>query len=198
MSRKRCKSVDQYIEAAEYWQEELRVLRRILRVTDLEETTKWGAPCYTFGGRNVVGLGAFKSYFGLWFFQGALLKDKGRALINAQSGRTKAQRQWRFNSKADIEPRDVTAYVNEAITHAAAGREIKADRNKPVLVPPDLSAALVKDKKAKAAFAVMGRGIQREYAQYIADAKRDATKARRLEKILPMITAGQGLNDKYR
>ena len=71
----RHKSVDAYIEAAEYWQEELREVRKILQNTELEETTKWGGPCYTFDGKNVVGLSAFKSYFGLWFFQGVLLKD---------------------------------------------------------------------------------------------------------------------------
>ena len=138
----RFKSVDQYINSAEYWREELRLLRKTLLDAELEETMKWGAPCYTFGGKIVVGLGAFKSYVGLWFFQGALLKDKDGVLINAQSGRTRAQRQWRFNSNADIKPQDISAYVKEAITHAAAGREIKADRNKLVLVPSDLSAAL--------------------------------------------------------
>ncbi len=195
---KRYKSVDAYIESAEYWQEELRELRKILRSTKLEETTKWGGPCYTFDGKNVVGLGAFRSYFGLWFFQGVLLKDDRQVLINAQSGRTKAQRQWRFTSRADIKPRVITAYVNEAIALVAEGRVIKADRSKPVIVPLELNAVLVKNKKAKTAFEAMGRGKQREYAEYVTDAKREATQARRLEKILPMIVAGRGLNDKYR
>ena len=105
---KRYKSVDAYIESAEYWQEELRELRKILRSTELEETTKWGGPCYTFDRKNVVGLGAFRSYVGLWFFQGVLLKDERQVLINAQSGRTKAQRQWRFTASADILPRRAT------------------------------------------------------------------------------------------
>ena len=72
---KRYSSVDDYIEGVGLWNKELRQLRQVLRSTRLEETVKWGAPCYTLNGKNVVGLGAFKSYVGLWFFQGALLKD---------------------------------------------------------------------------------------------------------------------------
>ena len=195
---KRFKSVDDYIEAAENWQEELRELRRILQSTKLEETTKWGAPCYTFDGKNVVGLGAFKSYCGLWFYQGAVLKDRRQILINAQEGQTKALRQWRFASKADIKSRQIVAYINEAISIAQEGREIKVERNKPVIVPPELNAILKKNAGAKAAFSAMTIGKRREFAEYIADARREETKARRLEKILPMIEAGQGLNDKYR
>ena len=71
---KRYKTVDDYIEGAQQWQRELRRLRKILQSTGLDETIKWGAPCYTLNGKNVVGLAGFKSYFGLWFFQGALLE----------------------------------------------------------------------------------------------------------------------------
>ena len=77
----RHKTVDEYINAAGQWHDELVRLRKILNSTKLEETVKWGAPCYTFGGKNIVGIGAFKSYVGLWFFQGALLTDPGKRLI---------------------------------------------------------------------------------------------------------------------
>jgi len=69
----------------------------------MTETIKWSAPVYTFEGKNLVGLGAFKSYVGLWFFQGSLLNDKKKKLINAQEGKIKALRQWRFNSVKEIE-----------------------------------------------------------------------------------------------
>lgn len=101
---KRYKTVDDYVANAEQWQDELERLRGILRSTELTEDVKWGAPCYTFDGQNVVGLAGFKSYFGLWFHQGALLNDKNKALINAQEGATKALRQWRMNSAREIEP----------------------------------------------------------------------------------------------
>ncbi len=87
------KEVDGYIERQGQWQSQLRILRTILLQAKLNETVKWGGPCYTFDRKNVVGLGAFRSYVGLWFFQGVLLKDERQVLINAQSGRTKAQRQ---------------------------------------------------------------------------------------------------------
>jgi len=190
--------VDEYIESTESWRKELSRLRKVLRSTDLEETVKWGAPCYTWGGKNVVGLGAFKSYFGLWFFQGALLADKGKVLINAQEGKTKALRQWRFTSGKEIKARLIKAYVNEAIELQRQGAEIKPDRGRPVEIPPQLKRALAGNKKASRGFNAMTLGKQREYAEYISSAKREETRAKRLEKIIPMIAAGQGLHDRYR
>ncbi len=190
--------VDAYIDSRKQWRDELRRLREILKSTELAETTKWGVPCYTLNGKNVVGIAAFKSYVGLWFFQGVYLEDKHGVLVNAQEGRTKGLRQWRFDSGDAIKPRIVKQYVKEAIANAKAGREIQPDREKPVIVPPELEEALSKDKKATKAFADLTKGRQREYADYISGAKLAETKARRLEKILPMIAKGRGLNDKYR
>ncbi len=192
------RTVDEYVRNSPYWQDELVVLRRILQSTPLAEDVKWGGPCYTWQGRNVVGLGAFKSYFGLWFHQGALLEDAANVLINAQEGKTKAQRQWRMQSAADIKPAIIKRYIREAIGLVDAGKEIRADRSKPVEVPKPLQMALQRDKTASAAFRSLTKGRQREYADYIAGAKRADTVERRLEKILPMITAGGGLNDRYR
>lgn len=195
---KRYQTVDEYVEAAEEWRDELKLLRKILNSTALEETVKWGGPCYTANGKNVVGMGAFKSYLGLWFFQGALLADKKKVLLNAQDGKTKALRQWRFGSKKEIDAKLIKAYVKEAIALQEKGVEIKPDRAKPVTVPKELKAALAKHKKAGASFKGLTKGKQREYADYIADAKRVETKMKRLDKIIPMIAQGMGLNDKYR
>jgi uncharacterized protein YdeI (YjbR/CyaY-like superfamily) len=193
-----CNTVDEYIESTESWQAELIRLRKVLRSTDLEETVKWGAPCYTWGVKNVVGLGAFKSYFGLWFFQGALLADKGKVLINAQEGKTRALRQWRFTSGKEIKARLIKAYVNEAIELQRQGAEIKPDRGRPVEIPPQLKRALAGNKKASHGFRALTPGKQREYADYISSAKREETRSKRLEKIIPMIAAGKGLHDRYR
>jgi len=195
---KRFKTADDYIESEEKWQDELRQLRKILSATDLVEEVKWGGPCYTHNGKNIVGMGSFKSYCGLWFFQGALLADADNVLINAQEGVTKALRQWRFESKKQIKVRQIKAYVAEAITLQEQGKAIKADRSKPVTIPPELKTALAKNKKAGKAFTEMTKGKQREYTEYISSAKRAETKESRLEKILPMISSGIGLNDKYR
>lgn len=198
MAMNRHVSVDTYMENQSNWREELEQLRTIINSTDLEETVKWGAPCYTFNGKNVVGIGGFKSYFGLWFFQGALLQDKSNVLINAQEGRTKALRQWRFGSKKEIKPRLIRQYIKEAIELQATGKEIKPARNKPLAIPTELETALSKNKKAAASFKKLPKGKQREFAEHIADAKRGDTKERRLKKILPMISRGEGLSDKYR
>ena len=191
-------TVDAYIADATSWRTELEALRKVLTSCALEETIKWGGPCYTHNGVNVVSFGAFKSYVALWFFQGALLADAENRLVNAQSGRTKAMRQWRFASASEIEPRLVRAYVNEAIELARAGRKVAPARNRPLELPSELRTALDENAKAGKAFAAMSPGKQREYAEHISEAKREETKARRLEKILPMIEAGVGLNDRYR
>ena len=195
---KRYTSVDDYIDGAEQWHDELVTLRGIITRTELEETVKWGAPCYTLDGKNVVGLGAFKSYVGLWFHHGALLSDPDGVLINAQEGKTKAQRQWRFTSPREIKVRRITAYLKEAIALQRAGRTIRPTRAAPVVVPPELAAALAADRAAEQAFAAMSPSCQREYANHVAEAKRADTKVRRVEKILPMIVAGGGLHDRYR
>ncbi len=198
MAMKRYESVDDYIAGAEQFQDELIKLRKIVLSTPLEETVKWGAPCYTVNGKNIVGLGGFKSYVGLWFHQGSLLKDPRQVLINAQEGKTKALRQWRFANKKEIVASHIKPYLLEAIDLAEQGKEIKPDRNKPVVIPAELQAVLDRRKKTAKAFDQLTPGKQREYAEYIADAKRDATKQTRLEKIIPMIESGVGLHDKYK
>lgn len=193
------KTVDNYIAAHPDWADALTTLRSICNATDLQETIKWGAPCYTLDNKNIIGLAAFKSYVGLWFHQGALLADPDRVLINAQEGKTKALRQWRFTAAKDIKPRAVKAYINEAIANQRAGKEIKPARHTgPVTLPAELEAALKSNKKARAAFEALAPGTQREYAAHVADAKRETTRLSRVEKIIPMILNGAGLHDKYR
>lgn len=195
---KRAKSVDEYISTSEMWRDELKQLREILNETALTEEIKWGAPCYSCDGKNVVGIGAFKSYFGLWFFQGALLTDARKVLTNAQEGKTKALRQWRMKSATDIRPADITRYVKEAIKLAKDGKSIGKVKKKPLPLPPELKDALQKNNAAEKNFKKLTSGRQREFAEYISEAKRDETKQTRIEKIMPMIKAGVGLHDKYR
>ena len=195
---KGAKTVEDYIAKSDPWSAELKRLREILTNTGLEETIKWGAPCYTWNGKNVVGMMAFKNYFGLWFHQGAKIKDSAKVLINAQEGKTKALRQWRMTGAKDIKARTIKAYVKEAVAVVEDGREIKPARKKAIVIPTELKAALNRNKKIAASFNKLTPGKQREYAEYIADAKQAATKQRRIEKIAPMIQLGVGLNDKYK
>ncbi len=195
---KRHKTVDDYVASREIWQTEIKRLREILLSTDLAEEVKWGGPCYKHDGQNLVGIGGFKSYFGLWFHQGALLKDQNKVLINAQEGTTKALRQWRMQSAKDIKPAAIKAYVKEAIELAKAGKNIGPQKKNPIVVPPELKKAFAKNAKAKKGFAALRPGLQREYTDHVASAKREETKQKRTEKILPMMAAGKGLHDKYR
>ncbi len=118
--------------------------------------------------------------------------------MNAQEGRTKALRQWRMQTAKEIRPAIIKSYVKEAINLAREGRQIAPSRGKPVIVPPELKKALRADKSASEKFRNLRLGLHREYAEYIIDAKRDDTKLRRIEKILPMLRNGVGLHDKYR
>ncbi|WP_373059233.1 YdeI family protein [Zunongwangia sp. H14] len=191
------KSAEQYIEVHKKWQEELKALREMLLSTELEETIKWGAPTYTVSGKNVIGLGAFKNHCALWFFNGALLKANTALLQNAQEGKTKALRQIRFAKGEEIKTEVLIKYVGEAIANQKLGREIKPEKQK-LVVPPELKAALENDKELKTSFSQLTQGKQREYSEYILEAKREATRQNRLEKITPMIKEGIGLNDKYK
>lgn len=192
------KSVDEYLANNKQWADELAKLREILLSTGLKEEIKWNAPIYTFNGKNVAGIAAFKTYAGLWFHQGALLKDEKRKLINAQEGKTKALRQWRFNSIKEIDPRLVKSYTKEAIQNARDGKEIKATRQTSLEIPKELLSALKKDKEALSKFKLLSEGRQREYAEYIHEAVKDETKLKRIAKVLPIIRSGKGLNDRYR
>lgn len=195
---RKAKTADEFFEKAPLWRAELRELRKILLASGLAEEVKWGGPCYTLDGVNVVGVGAFKSYFGLWFFQGALLKDAKKVLINAQEGRTRALRQWRMRSADEIKPALVASYLKEAVALARAGKSVEKSPPKQLIMPAELAKALSADKKAGAAFKALTSGRQREYADYVSEAKQAATKEKRIARILPMISAGGGLNDKYR
>lgn len=191
--------VDDYISKKEVWRKELELLRSSFTNLPVEETIKWGAPTYVYKNKNVVGLAAFKNYCGLWFFQGALLKDDHKVFINAQEGKTKAMLQWRFNSIDEINVDLIKSYVLEALENVDKGNEIKPTRNKkPVVIPDELMSSFDSNKDLKKAFDELSLSNQREYAAYIIEAKRESTRLRRLEKIIPMILNRVGLNDKYK
>ena len=194
----RAKTVDEYIANSEVFKDELIRLRSLLSSSELIETVKWGAPCYTVNGKNVVGIGAFKSYVGLWFHQGALLQDKSKVLINAQEGTTKALRQWRFNSIDEMDDELILSYIEEAIKNEKAGKSIKPNTKKPLIIPDELTSAFKDDPGLGAMFESLNLTKKREFAEYISSAKREETKLSRLDKIIPMIRDGIGLNDKYR
>ena len=194
---KKIYSVEEYIEENDHFSEALTFLRDIINTTELEETVKWSSPVYSINNKNVIGLGAFKNHFGIWFFNGVFLKDEHKVLVNAQEEKTKALRQMRFVSINDIDKNIVLAYVKEAIENQKLGKEIKPDRSKKeTVIPKELKVILVNDLKVS--FNNLSAYKQREYCEYISSAKREATKQTRLEKIKLMILQGISLNDKYK
>lgn len=192
------KTADDWFASAAQWRNEVAALRKLALAMGLDEEMKWGMPCYTHAGKNVVGIGSFKSYFGLWFYQGALLEDPDGVLHNAQAGKTKAMRQWRMQAARDARPAAIRRYLQEAIRLAEAGREIPVARSGEFTLPDELAAALKASSKTRSAFEELSPGRQREYASFVAEAKREDTRRRRVDKILPMILRGVGLNDRYR
>ncbi|WP_299226122.1 DUF1801 domain-containing protein [uncultured Psychroserpens sp.] len=196
---KKVYSVEEYIENNVHYTEALMTLRELINTTELEETIKWSMPTYCLNGKNILGIGAFKHHFCLWFHQGVFLKDEQNLLINAQENKTKALRQMRFESSNDIDKHLVLAYIKEAIENQKLGKAIKPQRiKKQVPTPKELKHVLETQPELDESFKKLTSGKQKEYCEYITDAKRDITKQTRLEKIIPMILNGVGLNDKYK
>lgn len=181
------------------WPEEMDLLRSIIAKTELVEMTKWGGPTYTINNKNVVGIGGFKSYVAVWFWNGVFLKDEKKVLVNANEGVTRALRQWRFTSKSEILENEklILQYMNEAIANEKAGLAIKPEKKAPI-ISELLQSALDSDAGLAKAFNAFSPYKQREFLEYIESAKREETKISRMEKIRPMILDNIGLNDKYK
>jgi uncharacterized protein YdeI (YjbR/CyaY-like superfamily) len=179
------------------WSEELDFLKSIIAKTELTETTKWGGCVYVLHGKNVLGIGGFKNYFTIWFFNGVFLKDENQFLVNAQEGVTKSLRQWRFSSKKEVDETAVLQYIHEAIENEKQGKNLKPEKGKSI-VSELLQKELDADPNLAEAFLKFSPYKQKEFLEYIETAKRMETKHSRIEKIKPMIIENIGLNDKYR
>ena len=123
-----------------------------------------------------------------------------KKLINAQEGKTKGLRQWRFESADEVKAsRDlILSYAEEAIQNQLDGKVVKVERKAGVAIPEQLQKELDSDATLAERFASFTPGKQREFANHVAEAKREETKLKRIDKIKPMILDGVGLNDKYR
>lgn len=184
-----------YFDNLVKWKEEILYLREIVLSMGLEETIKWGAPCYMYKGKNVMGLADFKSYTCIWFFQGALLKDEKQYLVSGNKD-TQAMRQWRFHTMAEIRKAPIKAYIKETMAHFDAGIKIPV-KQKTLIVPEELEKALKQNKILNQQWAKLSPSCKREYADYIGSAKKEETRHSRLNKIIPMIIEAKSMHEKY-
>lgn len=187
--------VDAFLKKAETWREETEKLRSILLDCPLAEELKWGEPCYTFGGKNIVLIGAFKEYITLLFFKGALLADPQGLLV--APGQTQAGRQIRFAGLRDIVALEpiLKTYIYEAIEVEKAGLKVALKKHEDFAVPEELQDKLGESPALKAAFEALTPGRQRAYFFHISAPKQAATRRSRVEKCIPRILEGKGLND---
>ena len=187
--------VDRFIEKVKSWHDETVELRRILLELPLVEELKWGQPCYTFNGKNVVLIGGFKEYTTLLLFKGALLPDPNSILVTA--GSTQAGRQMRFTSLAQIRKMEKTIrlYLHEAIAVERAGLKVKLKEHSEYEAPEELVAKFAAMPALKAAFEALTPGRQRAYYLHIAGAKQTKTRIARIENHVERILEGKGLND---
>ena len=181
------------------WKEELEQIVSLLRTTELVETTKWGIPVFTHNKKNVAGLAGFKEHVAIWFYDGVFLEDKYNRLINASEGKTKALRQLRFTKAEAVDEKLVRYYLDQAIVNARKGIAHTPEKSKePVQIPELLQQEFEQNPALKERFATLTPFKQKEYIEYISEAKQEKTRLTRLEKIKPMMLSGIGLNDKYR
>jgi uncharacterized protein YdeI (YjbR/CyaY-like superfamily) len=188
--------VDWYFEKEKKWQNEIRKLRVIALDCDLVEELKWGCPCYTFEKRNIVLIHVFKEYCAFLFFKGALLKDPKGILIQ-QTENVQAARQIRFTNVQEIVKLEKTlkAYIYEAANVEASGLKVDYKKTSDFKIPDEFQKQLNKNRALKTAFNSLTPGRQRAYLFYFSSAKQSKTRESRIEKYLPKILEGKGLDD---
>jgi len=188
--------VDWYFDKAEKWQEEMRELRRIVLDCHLVEELKWGCPCYTFEDSNIVLIHVFKDYCAVLFFKGALLKDP-KGLLIQQTENVQAARQMRFTSVQEIKKLApaLKAYIFEAVELKEAGVKVDLKKTTEYKVPEEFQRKLDEQPDLKTAFEALTPGRQRGYLLHFSAAKQSKTREARVEKYIPQILDGKGLDD---
>jgi uncharacterized protein YdeI (YjbR/CyaY-like superfamily) len=189
--------VDQFLEKASNWKQEMTLLREIiLDNKDLTEDYKWMHPCYTLQGKNVVLIHGFKDYCALLFHKGALLKDPEGILIQ-QTENVQSARQMRFTGINQIKQQKaiIKDYIKEAVAIQRSGKKVTLKETKDFSIPEELTIKLKEDKDLHNAFYALTPGRQRAYLFYFGQAKQSQTRVSRIEKYIPKILDGKGIDD---
>jgi len=188
--------VDFFFDKAKKWQEEMEKLRMIVLDCGLTEELKWGCPCYTSENSNIVLIHAFKEYCALLFFKGALLND-AKGILITQTENVQSGRQIRFTSVKEIDKmqRVLKTYIYEAIEVEKAGLKVEFKKTAEFAMPEEFQKQLDKNAALKKAFNALTPGRQRGYLLYFSAAKQSKTREARIDKYIPHILVGRGLND---
>src|SRR5436190_17908049 len=189
-------TVDAFLAKEKKWQNEFKKLRSIILKCPLTEELKWGKPCYTFQGSNVLIMHGFKDYCAVLFCKGALLKDANRVLVQ-QTENVQAARQIRFTNVRQIDERAsiLRDYVREGIEVEKSGLEVNYKKTSEFRVPEEFQSKLNESPRLKAAFDALTPGRQRGYLLYFSAPKQSKTREARVEKCVRQILQGKGLND---
>ncbi|MGA3014695.1 MAG: YdeI family protein [Bacteroidales bacterium] len=189
--------VDQFLRKANKWKEEFEKLRMIILDCGLTEELKWGVPCYTFRNSNIVLIHGFKEYCAILFFKGALLNDSHGILIR-QTENVQSSRQIRFTNIGEIVKIEtiLKTYIYEAIEVDKAGLRVNLKKTKEYTVPEEFQNKLDEFPALKVAFSVLTPGRQRACLLYFSSPKLPKTRELRIEKCIPQILKGKGLNDR--
>lgn len=196
MANKINPKVDFYFTKAKQWKEAVEQLRMIILDCGLTEELKWGCPCYTLDGKNIVLIHDFKEYSAVLFFKGALLKDPKGVLVQ-QTKNVQSARQVRFTSVSEVlklEPA-LRALIKEAIKAEKAGLKVELKQSDEFEMAEEFRSRLKKNASLKKAFEALTPGRQRGYLLYFSSAKQSKTREERVEKCAPQILRGKGLND---
>ena len=188
--------VDWFFNKDTKWQEEYSELRMLVLDCGLTEELKWGCPCYTIQTSNIVLIHGFKNYCALLFMQGALLKDEKRILIQ-QTENVQSARQIRFTNIQEIlkNKSTIKAYIKEAIKIDKAGLKVELKKTTEYKIPEEFQNVLNDMSELKTAFYNLTPGRQRGYLLYFSAAKQSKTRESRIEKYIPQILKGKGLDD---
>lgn len=188
--------VDFFFNKEKNWQKEIERLRAIALDSGLNEELKWGCPCYTLGKSNIILIHVFKEYCAFLFFKGALLADPQGIMIQ-QTENVQAARQARFTNIReiiDLEP-TLKAYIFEAIEVERSGLKVEFKKTAQFAVPEEFQYQLDHIPALKTAFNALTPGRQKGYLLYFSQAKQAKTRQSRIEKYIPQIFAGKGLED---
>lgn len=188
--------VDAFLEENQLWSEEHKKLRECCLECDMTEEFKWGQPCYSYHNKNVVIIGGFKAYVVLSFFKGALLSDKA-GLLMQQTVNIQAGRQLRFTSVDEIEEKKmlIKMYIEEAIQIEEAGLQVVPEKKPEMQIPEELQSIFNENPAFYDAFYALTPGRQRGYLFHFNGAKQSKTRTARIEKYMPKIFEGYGIDD---